>query len=105
MASHSTDESPGKAFSQTSLSQLHRFLIGDDTVITANDTEHEAGELVHQGLLAGDADAACATIRADNGFDGDLIDIEKKVLNGGCVFHVGSCFCCHSTASRWWMSW
>ena len=42
---------------------------------------------MHQGFLSGYADAAGAAVRADDGFDGDLVHIEKEVLNGGLVFH------------------
>jgi hypothetical protein len=50
------------------------------------------------------ADAACAAVRAKDGFNGDLIDTEDEVFDGWVGFHVRSFSCCHSTI-RWWMSW
>ena len=94
----------GEGFVADFTGQVDRFLIGDDAVITADNTEHEAGALIEQRFLAGDADAASAAVRANNGFDGNLIHIEKEILDGGFEFHVGSCSCCHFTI-RWWMSW
>jgi hypothetical protein len=41
-----------------------------------------------QRFLARDADASRVAVRANDGFDGDLLHIEEEVLNGGCVFHV-----------------
>ena len=61
--------------------QIDRLLIGDDLVITVEDEENEFGALIHQSFLAGDADAACAPVSADEGFKVDLMHIAKQVLN------------------------
>ena len=61
--------------------QIDRLLIGEDLVITVEDEENEVGALIHQSFLAGDADAACAPVSADEGFKVDLMHIAKQVLN------------------------
>ena len=61
--------------------QIDRLLIGDDSVITVKDEENEVGALIHQSFIAGDADAACAPVSADDGFKVDLMHIAKQVLD------------------------